>query len=407
MGLDRVPSGKDLPNDFNVVVEISMHSEPIKYEVDKESGAIFVDRFMSTAMHYPCNYGYIPHTIAGDGDPVDVLVLSQFALPPGVVVRCRPIGMLKMTDEAGEDAKLLAVPVDKLTPMYRDIVSPRDLPQIVLDQISHFFEHYKDLEAGKWVKLDGWVGAEEAKAETTQTPPAEAEVPSAAAGPAEEPQPEATEAEPQGPTSTLAEIYVQQGFLEKAIDIYKELVSAQPDNEEYKNRMDELLEKAYPEDAPAMEAPIEAAGKTPEKPAPAATEVELPAPAEEHKPRPEAAPAEDPFAQLFGSSDKKQEPAAPPVIPETSAPAPAQETKPEPAASPAAQEKAPEPTGDAPDMDFGALFNDAGAAPAKPEEEAPAAETAKPAPEAKPAEKAGDADDTVSSFQSWLSQIQK
>ncbi|HAD82669.1 MAG: hypothetical protein A2509_11460 [Candidatus Edwardsbacteria bacterium RIFOXYD12_FULL_50_11] len=248
---------------------------------------------------------------------------------------------------------------------------------------------------------------EEAKAETTQTPPAEAEVPSAAAGPAEEPQPEATEAEPQGPTSTLAEIYVQQGFLEKAIDIYKELVSAQPDNEEYKNRMDELLEKAYPEDAPAMEAPIEAAGKTPEKPAPAATEVELPAPAEEHKPRPEAAPAEDPFAQLFGSSDKKQEPAAPPVIPETSAPAPAQETKPEPAASPAAQEKAPEPTGDAPDMDFGALFNDAGAAPAKPEEEAPAAETAKPAPEAKPAEKAGDADDTVSSFQSWLSQIQK
>ena len=125
MGLDRVPSGKDLPNDFNVVIEISMHSEPIKYEVDKESGAIFVDRFMSTSMHYPCNYGYIPHTISGDGDPVDVLVLSQFALPPGVVVRCRPIGMLKMTDEAGEDAKLLAVPVDKLTPMYRDLALVR------------------------------------------------------------------------------------------------------------------------------------------------------------------------------------------------------------------------------------------------------------------------------------------
>jgi len=165
VGLDRVPSGKDLPNDFNVVVEISMHSEPIKYEVDKESGAIFVDRFMSTAMHYPCNYGYIPHTIAGDGDPVDVLVLSQFALPPGVVVRCRPIGMLKMTDEAGEDAKLLAVPVDKLTPMYRDIVSPRDLPQILLDQISHFFEHYKDLEEGKWVKVLGWEGVEAAHKE--------------------------------------------------------------------------------------------------------------------------------------------------------------------------------------------------------------------------------------------------
>jgi inorganic pyrophosphatase len=168
VGLDRVPSGKDLPNDFNVVIEISMHSEPIKYEVDKESGAIFVDRFMSTAMHYPCNYGYIPHTIAGDGDPVDVLVMSQFALPPGVVVRCRPIGMLKMTDEAGEDAKLLAVPVDKLTPMYRSVTSPRDLPQILLDQISHFFEHYKDLEPGKFVKVEGWADLEDAKSEIMQ-----------------------------------------------------------------------------------------------------------------------------------------------------------------------------------------------------------------------------------------------
>ncbi|HTY98521.1 MAG TPA: inorganic diphosphatase [Rhodocyclaceae bacterium] len=168
MGLDRVPAGKDLPNDFNVVIEISMHSEPIKYEVDKESGAIFVDRFMSTAMHYPCNYGYIPHTIAGDGDPVDVLVVSQFALPPGVVVRCRPIGMLKMTDEAGDDAKLLAVPVDKLTPMYRSIESPRDLPQIILDQIAHFFEHYKDLEPGKYVKVQGWLGSEDAKKEINE-----------------------------------------------------------------------------------------------------------------------------------------------------------------------------------------------------------------------------------------------
>ncbi len=165
MGLDRVPSGKDLPNDFNVVIEIPMHAEPIKYEVDKDSGAIFVDRFMSTAMHYPCNYGYIPHTIAGDGDPVDVLVVSQFALPPGVVVRCRPVGMLKMTDEAGDDAKLLAVPVDKLTPMYRSVESPRDFPQIILDQISHFFEHYKDLEPGKFVKVLGWVGSEDAKKE--------------------------------------------------------------------------------------------------------------------------------------------------------------------------------------------------------------------------------------------------
>jgi inorganic pyrophosphatase len=165
VGLDRVPAGKDLPNDFNVVIEIPMHAEPIKYEVDKESGAIFVDRFMSTAMHYPCNYGYIPHTIAGDGDPVDVLVMSQFALPPGVVVRCRPIGMLKMTDEAGDDAKLLAVPVDKLTPMYRSVTSPRDLPQIVLDQIAHFFEHYKDLEPGKFVKVIGWGDLDDAKQE--------------------------------------------------------------------------------------------------------------------------------------------------------------------------------------------------------------------------------------------------
>ncbi|OIQ97273.1 inorganic pyrophosphatase [mine drainage metagenome] len=165
MGLDRVPPGKDLPNDFNVVIEIPMRSDPIKYEVDKDSGAIFVDRFMSTAMHYPCNYGYIPHTIAGDGDPVDVLVMAQFPLPPGVVVRCRPIGMLAMEDEAGEDAKVLAVPVDKLTQMYRSVQAPRDLPQIMLDQIAHFFEHYKDLEPGKFVKVKGWVGAEEAKKE--------------------------------------------------------------------------------------------------------------------------------------------------------------------------------------------------------------------------------------------------
>ena len=165
MALNNVPSGKSLPNDFNVIIEIPAHADPVKYEVDKESGAIFVDRFMGTAMHYPCNYGYIPHTIAGDGDPVDVLVVTQFPLPPGVVVRCRPIGMLGMTDEAGPDAKLLAVPVDKLTPMYRSVESPRDLPQIILDQISHFFEHYKDLEPGKFVKVQGWFGAEEAKKE--------------------------------------------------------------------------------------------------------------------------------------------------------------------------------------------------------------------------------------------------
>lgn len=168
MSLDRVPSGLALPDDFNVVIEIPMHSDPIKYEVDKESGAIFVDRFMSTAMHYPCNYGYIPHTIAGDGDPVDVLVISQFALPPGVVVRCRPVGVLKMTDEAGDDAKLLAVPVDRLTQMYSNITKPSDMPQILLDQIAHFFAHYKDLEPGKFVKVNGWFEIEHARTEVME-----------------------------------------------------------------------------------------------------------------------------------------------------------------------------------------------------------------------------------------------
>jgi tetratricopeptide (TPR) repeat protein len=255
------------------------------------------------------------------------------------------------------------------------------------------------------------------KAEITEAEPAlSADDEAIAASPEQldEKKTEQADAEPQGPTSTLAEIYVQQGFLEKAIDIYKELVAAQPDNEEYKNRMDELLEKAYPEEAPAIAEPIEApaeaeaaAEKTQEKPALVVTEVELPAPAEEHKPRPEAAPAADPFAQLFGSSDKKEEPAAQPVNPETSAPAPAQETKPSPAAAPVAQEKTPEPSGDTSGMDFGALFNDAGTTQPPPEKAAPAAEAAKPEAEAKPGNKAGDADDTVSSFQSWLSQIQK
>lgn len=165
MSLDKVSPGRDLPNDFNVIIEIPMRGEPIKYEVDKETGAVFVDRFMSTAMHYPCNYGYIPHTLSEDGDPVDVLVLSPVATTTGVVVRCRPIGMLKMRDEAGIDAKLLAVPVDKLSNLYRDVASPRDLPEIMLSQISHFFEHYKDLEPGKWVKVENWLGPEEAKAE--------------------------------------------------------------------------------------------------------------------------------------------------------------------------------------------------------------------------------------------------
>ena len=165
MNLDRVTTGRDVPNDVNVIIEIPMNAEPIKYEVDKETGAMFVDRFMSTAMHYPCNYGYIPHTLSGDGDPVDVLVISPFALMTGVVLRCRPVGMLKMEDEAGEDTKLLAVPIDKLTSLYADVRSPGDLQESVLAQIAHFFQHYKDLEPGKWVKVEGWVGPQEAKRE--------------------------------------------------------------------------------------------------------------------------------------------------------------------------------------------------------------------------------------------------
>ncbi len=157
--------GKDLPYDFNVIIEIQMNGAPIKYEVDKESGAIFVDRFMSTAMHYPCNYGYIPQTLSEDGDPVDVLVITPFALMPGVVVRCRTIGMLKMSDESGVDAKLVAVPVDKLSVLYQNVKSVRDLSPLTLAQISHFFEHYKDLEPGKWVKVEEWEGVEAAHAE--------------------------------------------------------------------------------------------------------------------------------------------------------------------------------------------------------------------------------------------------
>ena len=165
MSLERVSPGRDVPNDVNVIVEIPMNADPVKYEVDKETGAVFVDRFMSTAMHYPCNYGYVPRTLSGDGDPVDVLVLSPVPIITGVVVRCRPIGMLKMEDEAGEDTKVLAVPIDKLSALYRDVDTLRDLPEIQRAQIQHFFEHYKDLEPGKWVRIIGWLGPEEAKRE--------------------------------------------------------------------------------------------------------------------------------------------------------------------------------------------------------------------------------------------------
>lgn len=165
MSLSNVPAGNNLPHDFNVIIEIPMNADPIKYEVDKDTGAIFVDRFMATAMHYPCNYGYVPQTLAGDGDPVDVLVITPFALMPGVVVRCRAIGILKMTDESGQDAKVLAVPIDKVLSIYSHWQKPTDMNELCLKQIQHFFEHYKDLEKGKWVKVEGWGEAEEAYAE--------------------------------------------------------------------------------------------------------------------------------------------------------------------------------------------------------------------------------------------------
>ena len=146
MSLLNVPAGKDLPEDIYVVIEIPANADPIKYEIDKESGALFVDRFMSTAMFYPCNYGYINHTLSLDGDPVDVLVPTPYPLQPGSVIRCRPVGVLKMTDEAGEDAKLIAVPHTKLSKEYDHIKDVNDLPELLKAQIAHFFEHYKDFD---------------------------------------------------------------------------------------------------------------------------------------------------------------------------------------------------------------------------------------------------------------------
>jgi inorganic pyrophosphatase len=165
MATDRVTPGKNAPDAFNVIIEIPMNADPVKYEVDKESDAIFVDRFMSTSMHYPTNYGYVPRTLSGDGDPVDVLVITPVPLISGVVVTCRAIGILKMQDEAGEDGKVLAVPIDKILSIYTQWQKPEDLNPARLNTIAHFFEHYKDLEVGKWVKILGWEGVDSAKKE--------------------------------------------------------------------------------------------------------------------------------------------------------------------------------------------------------------------------------------------------
>jgi inorganic pyrophosphatase len=165
MLLDRVDAGHHVPDEFNVIIEIPAHSDPVKYEVDKETGALFVDRFMNTAMHYPCNYGYIPHTLGEDGDPLDVMVVAPLPVISGCVVRCRPLGVLKMADEGGGDAKLLAVPIKQECALYDHIESFEQMSKAQLNQIAHFFQHYKDLDTGKWVRLDGWADAEEAKAE--------------------------------------------------------------------------------------------------------------------------------------------------------------------------------------------------------------------------------------------------
>jgi inorganic pyrophosphatase len=163
MRLDAIPVGKNPPEDINVIIEVPVGGEPIKYEMDKASGALFVDRYLYTSMRYPGNYGFVPNTLSDDGDPVDVIVASTRAITPGAVMNCRAIGVLKMSDEAGGDEKILAVPTNKLTRRYENVKNYSDLPDITLEQIQHFFEHYKDLEHEKWVKIEGWGDAAEAK----------------------------------------------------------------------------------------------------------------------------------------------------------------------------------------------------------------------------------------------------
>jgi inorganic pyrophosphatase len=167
VNLDRVGPGHNPPDEINVIIEIPLRGEPVKYELDKETGALFVDRYLNTSMVYPCNYGYIPRTLALDGDPVDVLVATPMPIIHGAVMRCRPIGILVMTDEAGDDSKILAIPIDKVSRFHQKVNSHTDLQPALLNQITHFFEHYKDLETDKWVKIEGWKDTEAAKQEIT------------------------------------------------------------------------------------------------------------------------------------------------------------------------------------------------------------------------------------------------
>ncbi|MEM9732911.1 MAG: inorganic diphosphatase [Pseudomonadota bacterium] len=163
MNLNAIPIGKNPPEDINVIVEVPIGGEPVKYEMDKDAGALFVDRILYTAMRYPGNYGFVPHTLSGDGDPVDVLIANNRPLIPGCVINCRPIGILNMVDEAGADEKLIAVPTSKVSAMFEHVHSIDDLPEIQRQQIAHFFERYKDLESGKWVKTEGWGDADAAR----------------------------------------------------------------------------------------------------------------------------------------------------------------------------------------------------------------------------------------------------
>lgn len=163
MRLDAIPPGKNPPDDINVVIEVPVGGEPIKYEMDKASGALYVDRFLYTPMRYPGNYGFVPHTLSSDGDPIDVLVCNTRAIFPGAVINCRPVGVLVMEDDGGQDEKIIAVPSSKLTKRYEAVKTYSDLPQISIEQIEHFFAHYKDLEPGKWVKIDHWGHVDEAR----------------------------------------------------------------------------------------------------------------------------------------------------------------------------------------------------------------------------------------------------
>lgn len=165
MILDRVTSGDNPPDEINVIIEIPANAEPVKYEVDKVSGAMFVDRILRTAMRYPTNYGYIPHTLSDDGDPCDVMVPTAFPLIPGSVIKCRPVAVLRMTDESGDDAKVVAVPSDKVSSRWSHVKEMEDMPEELMERMAHFFEHYKDLDEGKWVRVQGWEGRESARQE--------------------------------------------------------------------------------------------------------------------------------------------------------------------------------------------------------------------------------------------------